>query len=110
MLIISDYVLLRTAVPTSDAAKVRKAMGDAGAGKQGNYTHCSGSHASTGRFLPLKGAHPAIGQIGQPEEVIEETIEMMCHKDLVENVVLALRGAHPYEEPPIDILPRYDIK
>ena len=109
-LIDSNFVLIRTAVPVAGASKVREAMGAAGAGQQGNYSHCSGSHASTGRFIPLEGAHPAIGQIGQPEEVIEETIEMMCHKDLVENVVLALRGAHPYEEPPIDILPRYDIK
>lgn len=110
MLIESEYVLIRTAVPATDASEVRMAMGNAGAGKQGNYSHCSGSYASTGRFTPLEGAHPAIGRVGKPEEVKEEIIEMLCHKDLVEKVVSALRASHPYEEPPIDILPRFEIK
>lgn len=93
----------------SDAEKVRQAMGDAGAGMQGNYSHCSGSYLSIGRFMPLQGANPAIGQIGKPEEVQEEIIEMLCHVDKVEDVVTALKKAHPYEEPAIDILQRLEI-
>lgn len=85
-------------------------MGDAGAGVQGNYSHCSGSYLSTGRFTPLTGANPAIGQIGKPEEVQEEIIEMLCHVDKVAEVIKALKSAHPYEEPAIDIIQRLDIK
>lgn len=110
MLVESEFVLIRTAVPAADASKVRAAMGEAGAGQQGNYSYCSGSYASVGRFLALSGANPAIGKVGKSQEVKEEIIEMLCHKNLVEKVVLALRGAHPYEEPPIDILARYDIR
>ncbi len=102
----SNFVKIRTAVPVLDAEKVRRAMGDAGAGTQGNYSHCSGSYLSTGRFMPLAGANPAIGQIGKPEEVQEETIEMLCHVDKVTEVIKALKSAHPYEEPAIDIMPR----
>ena len=105
----SDFVKIITAVPVADAEKVRQAMGDAGAGMQGNYSHCSGSYLSVGRFTPLAGANPAIGQIGKPEEVQEETIEMLCHIDKVEEVVAALKKAHPYEEPAIDIIQRIDI-
>ena len=106
----SNFVKIRTAVPVESAEKVRKAMVDAGAGVQGNYSHCSGSYLSTGRFIPLPGAPPAIGQIGQPEEVPEEIIEMLCHVDKVEEVIDALKKAHPYEESAIDILPRLEIQ
>jgi len=106
----SDFVKITTAVPVADAEKVRQAMGDAGAGAQGNYSHCSGSYLSVGRFTPLQGANPAIGQIGKAEEVQEEIIEMLCHVDKVEEVIVALKKAHPYEEPAIDIIPRLEIR
>ncbi len=105
----SDYVKIETAVPIKDAVRVRQALGDAGAGKVGNYSHCSGSWVSVGRFTPLAGAKPAIGIIGKPEEVDEEIIQVLCHKDKVKDVVVALKKAHPYEEPPIDIIPRYEV-
>jgi len=105
----SDFVKIRTAVPADSAEKVRKALGEAGAGVQGNYSYCSGSIESVGRFLPLEGANPAIGKQGEFEEVEEEIIEMLCHKDKVEEVIKALKQAHPYEEPAIDILPRLEV-
>jgi len=105
----SEYVKICTAVPVVDGDKVRQAMGDAGAGKQGNYAYCSGSHPIKGRFLPLAGARPAIGKVGEPEVVDEEVIEMLCHKDLVEKVVEAIKSVHPYEEPAIDIIPRLEL-
>jgi len=106
----SNFVKIITAVPVESAEKVRQAMGDAGAGAQGNYSHCSSSYLTVGRFTPLAGANPAIGQIGKPEEVQEEIIEMLCHVDKVAEVIAALKSAHPYEEPAIDVLPRFDIE
>jgi len=106
----SKYVKIITAVPVAGAEKVRQAMGDAGAGKQGNYSHCSGSYLSVGRFTPLAGANPTIGEIGKPEEVQEEIIEMLCHVDKVEEVILALKKAHPYEEPAIDLIRLLGLK
>ncbi len=105
----SNYVIIKTAVPKKAADKVRQAMGQAGAGQQGNYINCSGSSSSIGRFTPKKGAKPAIGKIDEPEEVEEETIEMLCHKGKLKAVVMAIKKAHPYEEPPIDIIPRLEI-
>ncbi|MFH0853569.1 MAG: hypothetical protein V1853_04145 [bacterium] len=105
----SDYVKIQTAVPKAEADKMRKALGDAGAGVQGNYSHASGSHTSIGRYIPQQGASPSIGEVGKLEEVEEEVIETLCHKDKVEEVVKALKAAHPYEEPPIDIIPRLEI-
>jgi hypothetical protein len=54
-------------VPELDADNLRKAIGDADGGKIGNYSHCSFSVKGVGRFLPVDGASPAIGQVGIPE-------------------------------------------
>lgn len=92
-----------TFVPVADAGKIRTAMGDAGAGVLGNYTHASFSTKGVGRFIPSKEAHPAIGKIGKLEEVEEERIEVICQKDKVKDVVTAIKNVHPYEEVPLEI-------
>lgn len=92
-----------TFVPIKDAEKVRIAMGDAGAGVLGNYHHASFSTRGVGRFIPGKGAQPAIGEVGKPQEVEEERIEVICQKDKVKDVVSAIKAIHPYEEVPVEI-------
>lgn len=92
-------------VPLNSVKTVLKAMGDAGAGVIGNYTHCSASSRSIGRFLPMKGANPAIGEVGKFEEVEEERIEMVCPKDKAKEVITAMKKVHPYEEVAFDIYP-----
>lgn len=92
-------------VPVESADKVRQAIGETGGGKVGNYSFCSFSVRGVGRFLPGEGAHPAIGAVGKLKEVEEERIEVNCADELVADVVTAIRAAHPYEEPVIDIYP-----
>jgi hypothetical protein len=91
-----------TYVPETHADRVRAAIGEAGGGTVGNYSHCSFSTPGTGRFIPLEGAKPAIGLLGTLEEVREERIEFYCPESLVEKVAAAIRAVHPYEEVPID--------
>ena len=98
----SSYKVVVT-VPENEADKLREAIGSAGGGKVGNYTHCSFSVKGTGRFLPVDGANPAIGQVGQLEEVTEERIEITCDGESVKAVVDAIRATHSYEEPAIDV-------
>lgn len=98
----SNYKVVVT-VPENEADKLREAIGNAGGGKVGNYTYCSFSVKGTGRFLPIDGAKPAIGQVGQFEEVAEERIEITCDSENVKAVVAAIREAHSYEEPAIDV-------
>ena len=92
-----------TFVPILNANKLRKAIGDAGAGKLGNYHHASFSTKGIGRFIPDQGANPAIGKIGKLEEVREEKIEVVCEKNEIKVVVAAIKQNHPYEEVPIEI-------
>ncbi len=100
-----SIIKIVTFVPLTHSEKVRMAMGDSGAGVIGNYDHCSFSSVGTGRFIPRKGAKPFIGQVGKSEEVDEERIEMICERSKAKKVLSALRYAHPYEEPAIDIYP-----
>ena len=92
-------------VPKTHSDIVRQAMGDAGAGKIGNYSHCSYSVDGIGRYKPLEGSHPAIGQIGKFEQVEEERIECVCDRSKSKEVLNAIRKVHPYEEVAIDIYP-----
>ncbi|MEK7132502.1 MAG: hypothetical protein AAB830_00440 [Patescibacteria group bacterium] len=89
-------------VPIKSADAVREAVANAGAGKSKKYSHASFSARGIGRFKPLSGARPAIGTVGKLEEVEEEKIEVTCGKEILNEVLSAIRRAHPYEEPAID--------
>ncbi len=94
-----------TFVPTGpDLGAVHRALADAGAGNIGDYSHCSFATAGTGQFMPLAGAHPAIGQVGRLERVAETRLEMVLPRGRRAAVVAALRATHPYEEPAFDLL------
>lgn len=90
-------------VPLTHTEQVREAIGQSGGGKLGNYSHCSFSTRGIGRFKPEAGANPHIGEVGKPEEVEEERIEVTCHKDVVGNVIAAIKRVHPYEEIAMDV-------
>lgn len=92
-------------VPKTHTDIVRQAMGDAGAGKIGKYSHCSFSSDGIGRFKPLDGAKPFIGEVGKAEEVVEERIEFVCDRSKAKEVIAAMRKVHPYEEVAFDIYP-----
>jgi len=101
----TEKVKIVVFVPVSHADAVRQAVGDVGAGKIGNYSHCSFSSKGLGRFLPLQGANPTIGEVGKPEAVEEERIEFICDKDKLPKVISAMKKVHPYEEVAFDVYP-----
>lgn len=92
-------------VPEGHAEKLREAMGSAGAGKIGNYTHCTFTLKGIGRFKPEEGASPTIGKVGELEEVSEDRIETVCSGENLQTVLKAIRDNHPYEEPATDVYP-----
>lgn len=94
--------------PVTHADVVRRAIGDAGGGILGNYTHCSFSSRGLGRFRPQAGARPSIGAVGRDEQVEEERIEVTVDREHLPAVVQAIRDAHPYEEIPLDVYPLED--
>jgi len=92
-------IVLVVFVPGSHAEVVRRAAAEAGAGAIGRYRACSFSAVGTGRFEPLAGAEPAIGQVGELAEVVEERIEVVCERRLARAVIDRVLAVHPYEEP-----------
>ena len=91
-------------VPAENAEAVREALFAAGAGRIGDYSHCSWSVPGTGQFLPGPGAAPAIGTAGTVERVTEERVEVIAPARMRAGVLTAMRAAHPYEEPAFDVL------
>jgi len=92
-------------VPESHADELREAIGNAGAGVIGNYSHCTFTIKGVGRFRPGDTASPAIGERGQLTEVIEDRIETVCEAEKLKAVLQAIRDVHPYEEPATDVYP-----
>jgi structural hemagglutinin/hemolysin toxin protein RtxA len=90
-------------VPETHLEFVKLAVFEAGAGRIGNYEHCCWQTLGAGQFKPMPGATPFIGQSGQLEVVSEYRVELVCDDARLKDAVLALRRAHPYEEPAFDI-------
>ncbi|MGG1677441.1 Nif3-like dinuclear metal center hexameric protein [Neobacillus sp. NRS-1170] len=92
-------------VPVTHADAIREALGVAGAGNIGNYSHCSFSADGTGRFMPEVNTNPYIGQTGQLEAVNEVRIETIVPEPLLKKTITAMIKAHPYEEVAYDVYP-----
>jgi dinuclear metal center YbgI/SA1388 family protein len=89
--------------PHEAADDVRRALSAAGAGHIGAYDSCTFSAPGEGRFRPLAGADPTIGEVGEVETVAEVRIESVMSRSARARVVAAVREAHPYEEPAFDL-------
>ena len=85
-----------------------RSLAEAGAGALGDYDRCSFSVPGQGRFRPLEGARPAIGVAGRLEEVPEERVEVVLPRERRHQVLTAMLGAHPYEEPSYHVLETAD--
>lgn len=90
-------------VPLEAQDQVRQAMAEAGAGHIGDYDQCSFSSEGTGRFRPLEGANPHIGETGKVEAVQEVRIEVIVNRHALGVVESAMKKAHPYEEVAYDV-------
>ena len=101
----TKYVKFVVFVPLSHTDIVRKALGEAGAGKIGNYDFCSFSSRGTGRFRGNEKTNPAIGKAGNHEIVEEERIETIVSREILKSVIEKVKSVHPYEEVAFDIYP-----
>jgi dinuclear metal center YbgI/SA1388 family protein len=91
-------------VPLADADRVRAALSEAGAGRIGEYEAASFSSPGEGRFRPMEGASPTIGEVGQLEVVGEERVEVVVDRRRRAEVIGAMLAAHPYETPAWDVV------
>ena len=92
-------------VPRESLDTVRDALFAAGAGQIGDYERCSWYTAGTGTFRGGAGTSPSVGESGREERVSELRLETVFPEERHEDVIAALRAAHPYEEPAFDVYP-----
>lgn len=78
-------------------------MFEAGAGRIGDYDSCAWQCLGQGQFRPLENSKPFIGQPGEVETVMEYKVEMVCEDTLIKSSIVAMKQAHPYEEPAYDV-------
>ena len=90
-------------VPLSHTDIIRQTLGEAGAGKIGNYDFCSFSSRGTGRFRGNEKSSPAVGEANKYEIVEEERIEVVVPREILEKVIEKVKLVHPYEEVAFDI-------
>ncbi len=94
--------------PPDNASDVADAAFHAGAGRIGNYERCSFFSHGIGTFYGTAETHPTIGQAGRQEATEELRLEMLVPKEKIAAVCSAVRDAHSYETPALDIYPLAD--
>lgn len=99
-------VKLVTFVPADAADALLDRVVAAGAGRVGNYTHCSFRSEGIGTFFAGRGTRPVAGRAGELNREPELRLEFTAPAALESAVVAALVAAHPYEEPAYDVLER----
>ena len=90
-------------VPKTHELVLRDALGEAGAGYIGNYSHCTFNTPGIGTFKPDENTNPFIGTVGQIEEVEEVKIETIVPQSILQKTIDKMIKVHPYEEVAYDI-------
>ena len=101
---------LAVAVPVRDVDRVLDALAGSGAGRVGAYSHAAWTAQGTGQFLPLPGAHPVAGRVGELARFAETRIEMVLPRHRRRAVLEALHAAHPYEQPAYDLHEQVELR
>lgn len=102
-----EQVKVVTFAPDEVVDDLVAAMGQAGAGRIGNYDACSYRVAGQGSFAAGEGAAPVVGVPGAMNVEPETRVEMLAPRGSEEAVIAALVATHPYEEPAFDV---YDVR
>ena len=92
-------------VPEQFHESMLQALGEAGAGWIGDYSHCTFNLSGTGTFKPMAGTNPYIGKQGTLEKVNEVRLETIVTEDNEQQVIEAMLKVHPYEEVAYDLYP-----
>lgn len=92
-------------VPPEALEAVKKALHNAGAGRLGDYDCAAAEIKVKGFWRPLAGANPYLGNLNELCTADEIKIEAYCAREYIREVLRAVRSAHPYEEPVINVIP-----
>ncbi|WP_297516206.1 Nif3-like dinuclear metal center hexameric protein [Flavobacterium sp.] len=95
----NDFIQkLVTYAPVEQAATLRDALFDAGAGRIGNYENCSFNSIGIGTYQGNDNSNPVMGQRHEWVSAEEQKIEVTFEKHLQKQILQALFKHHCYEE------------
>jgi len=89
---------LNVYVPKDYSDSVKEALFSAGAGNIGFYDECSFKIEGKGTFRPIEGSNPFSGQQNVRENTEEDMISVIFESFKQNQIVAAMKSAHPYEE------------
>ncbi len=101
------YYKFEIYIPESHFDDLRKALMSVDAGHIGNYDCCLSYSRVTGTWRPLAGTDPFLGRAGEISEEDELKVEVAVSGEKLEETMSAVRAAHPYEEPVINVIELY---
>lgn len=93
-----DLMQLEVFVPRDHVENLKSALYLAGAGQIGNYDQCSFQIEGKGQFRPLQDANPFVGKHFDLKSIDEILVKIIFEKHKKNQVLHAMRTAHPYEE------------
>jgi dinuclear metal center YbgI/SA1388 family protein len=85
-------------VPKDHSEQLKEALFNAGAGNIGFYDECSFTINGKGTFRPIEGSNPFSGQQNIRENADEEMISVIFESFKQNQIINAMKSAHPYEE------------
>jgi dinuclear metal center YbgI/SA1388 family protein len=89
---------LNVYVPKDHSENVKEALFSAGAGNIGFYDECSFKIEGNGTFRPIEGSNPFSGTQNIRENAEEDLISVIFESFKQNQIVTAMKSAHPYEE------------
>lgn len=89
---------LNVYVPKNHSEELKEALFSAGAGNIGFYDECSFTVGGKGTFRPIEGSNPFSGEQNIRENADEEMISVIFESFKQNQMLAAMRSAHPYEE------------
>ena len=101
----SEFCKLEIFLPESHLEAVQQALWSVDAGHIGQYDRCLSWSRVNSCWRPLAGTDPYLGQPGQLCRAEEIKIEVCCLAARLDETHAAIKSAHPYEEPVINVLP-----
>ncbi len=100
-----QYCKMEIFVPETHLPAIQKALQEVDAGHIGNYDSCMSVSTVTGYWRPLEGCDPYIGNVGEISCEPEVKVEVTVYTEAADQTIAAVKKAHPYEEPVINVIP-----
>ncbi len=102
---LSPYFKIEIFAPEDAVDEILEGLAKTHAGEIGKYDHCASITPVQGFWRPLDDAKPYLGNPGELFSGSEVKIEVLCREENLMEAVQAVREAHPYEEPVINVIP-----